>query len=277
MSMHRPPHTFRQPPTRRDFLSQSCNGIGGLALAGMLANELLAAPDSINPLGPREQHLPRKAKHCIFLFMGGGVSHIDTFDYKPALQKYAGKRLPRPEGLSGEVATALDAPHTAMPTLWDFKQHGESGRYVTTLLPNLARHVDELAFIHGIRLDNNNHGPATLHMNTGSQFPGSPSVGSWIQYGLGSPNQNLPGYVVIQDPRGGPTNGSAVWGNGYLPASLPGRPFPLLRPPDSRSGAPGRPFAGAPAQGVRPAQVAQYQAWRTADRCLRLRGPHQRL
>ena len=231
MSMHRPPHTFRQPPTRRDFLSQSCNGIGGLALAGMLANELLAAPDSINPLGPREQHLPRKAKHCIFLFMGGGVSHIDTFDYKPALQKYAGKRLPRPEGLSGEVATALDAPHTAMPTLWDFKQHGESGRYVTTLLPNLARHVDEMAFIHGIRLDNNNHGPATLHMNTGSQFPGSPSVGSWIQYGLGSPNQNLPGYVVIQDPRGGPTNGSAVWGNGYLPASYQGARFRSSGPP----------------------------------------------
>ena len=217
--------------SRRQFLCGAWNGIGSLALASILADELEAEPASVDPLAPREPHLGRKAKHCIFLFMGGGVSHIESFDYKPALQKYAGKRLPRPEGLSGEVATALDAPHTAMPSLWDFKRYGESGRHVCSLFPHLAQHVDEIAFAYGIRLDNNNHGPATLHLNTGSQFPGSPSVGSWIGYGLGTPNQNLPGYVVIQDPRGGPVNGSAVWGNGYLPASYQGVRFRSSGPP----------------------------------------------
>ena len=217
--------------SRRDFLCSAWNGIGSLALVNILADELEAGPSALNPLAPREPHLRRKAKHCIFLFMGGGVSHIESFDYKPALQKYAGERLPRPEGLSGEVATALDAPHTAMPSLWDFKQYGESGRHVCSLFPHLAQHVDEMAFAYGIRLDNNNHGPATLHLNTGSQFPGSPSVGSWVGYGLGTPNQNLPGYVVIQDPRGGPVNGSAVWGNGYLPASYQGVRFRSSGPP----------------------------------------------
>ena len=217
--------------SRREFLCRACNGIGGLALASMLADELGAERASLNPLAPRKQHLPRKAKHCIFLFMSGGVSHIESFDYKPNLEKYAGRRLPRPEGLSGEVATSLDAPHTAMPALWDFQQHGQSGRYVCSLFPHLSQHVDEMAFAFGIRLENNNHGPASLHLNTGSQFPGSPSVGSWIGYGLGTPNQNLPGYVVIQDPRGGPVNGSAVWGNGYLPASYQGIRFRSSGPP----------------------------------------------
>ena len=121
--------------SRRQFLCGAWNGIGSLALASILADELEAEPASVDPLAPREPHLGRKAKHCIFLFMGGGVSHIESFDYKPALQKYAGKRLPRPEGLSGEVATALDAPHTAMPSLWDFKRYGESGRACMLALP----------------------------------------------------------------------------------------------------------------------------------------------
>ena len=216
---------------RRDFLGCAWNGIGALALANLLADEVGARPGPLNPLAPREPHHPRKAKHCIFLFMSGGVSHIESFDHKPALKDYAGERLPRPEGLSGEVATALDAPHVAMPSYWDFQRHGESGRQVCSLFPHLARHVDEMAFAYGIQLDNNNHGPATLHLNTGSQFPGSPSVGSWIGYGLGTPNQNLPGYVVIQDPRGGPVNGSAVWGNGYLPASFQGVRFRSSGPP----------------------------------------------
>jgi hypothetical protein len=110
---------------------------------------------------------------------------------------------------------------------FDFQRHGQSGRYLSELFPCLARHVDDLAFIHGIQVDNQNHGPATLHVTTGSPFPGSPSAGAWIEYGLGSPNQDLPGYVVIQDPRGAPTNGAAVWSNGFLPAAYQGT---LLRP-----------------------------------------------
>ncbi len=227
------PDAYPFTASRRDFLCRSWNGIGALALAGMLADDEAAgaATSPINPLEPRPQHLPRKAKHCIFLFMAGGVSHIDTFEDKPLLQKYAGKSIPRPQGLSGEVATALDAPHSAMPSPWGFQRHGESGRALSTLFPHLGGCVDDLAFVNGIRLDNNNHGPATLHVNTGSQFPGSPSVGSWIGYGLGTLNQNLPGYVVIQDARGGPVNGSAVWGNGYLPASYQGTLFRSGGPP----------------------------------------------
>jgi hypothetical protein len=208
--------------SRREFLRRSCNGIGTVALAGMFADELAA---DANPMAPRPQHFPRKAKHCIFLFMAGGVSQIDTFDYKPALAKYGGQRLPKVPGLSGEIDGFLTAPHRAIPSPFAFKQYGKSGRWLTTNFPRLAECVDDLAFIHGIKVDNNNHGPATMHINTGSQFQGSPSVGSWVTYGLGSPSQNLPGYVVIQDPRGAPVNGGAVWGAGFLPASYQGTLF----------------------------------------------------
>jgi hypothetical protein len=176
-------------------------------------------------MAPRAQHLPRKAKQCIFLFMGGGVSQVDTFDYKPALARYAYKQLPMVPGLSGEMQGFLAAPHRAIPGLFEFRQHGQSGRWISSLFPELATCADDLAFVHGIKVDNNNHAPATFHVNNGSQFQGNPSIGSWVTYGLGSLNRNLPGYVVIQDPRGGPMNGASVWGNGYLPASYQGTMF----------------------------------------------------
>ena len=213
-----------RPYSRREVLSRAWNGIGAMALARMISGETAAAAE-INPLAAKPQHLPRKAKHCIFLFMAGGVSQLETFDYKPALQKYAGQRLPKVPGLSGEIEGFLNFPHRAIPTPFDFKQCGQSGRWISSLMPNLAECVDDMAFIHGIKVDNNNHGPATMHLNTGSQFQGSPSVGSWITYGLGSPNQDLPAYVVIQDPRGAPVNGGAVWSNGYLPAAYQGTLF----------------------------------------------------
>lgn len=208
--------------SRRNFLRHSWNGIGGLAMASMLAEES-SASEAIFAAKP--QHFPRKAKHCIFLFMAGGASQLDTFDHKPALARYAGKRLPKVPGLSGEIDGFLTDPHRVIPSPFEFKQHGHSGRWMTTLLPKLAAHSDKLAFIHGIKVDNNNHGPATMHVNTGSQFQGHASVGSWISYGLGSSNRNLPSYVVLQDPRGAPVNGAAVWGAGYLPASYQGTLF----------------------------------------------------
>ena len=211
--------------SRREFLSRSYNGIGALALAGILAERLGAAPTLPNPLAARAQYFPRKAKHCIFLFMSGGVSQMDTFDYKPALQEFAGQRVPRMTGFSGEIDGFLNAPHQVIPSPWEFKRAGKSGHYISTLFPHLSDCVDDLAFIFGIEVDNNNHGPATLHVNTGSQFPGDPSVGAWITYGLGSSNQNLPGYVVIQDPRGAPINGAGVRGSGFLPASYQGTLF----------------------------------------------------
>src|SRR5205809_1847284 len=211
--------------SRREFLSRTCNGIGAMALAGMLSHELGAAQPDIHPMAVNPPHFRRKAKNCIFLFMAGGASQMDTFDYKPALQKYAGGKLPKLPGLSGEIEGFLEAPHRTIPSPFEFKRYGQCGRYVSTLFPHLGECVDELAFIYGIKVDNNNHGPATMHVTTGSQLQGSASVGSWITYGLGSPNQNLPGYVVIQDPRGSPVNGSVVWGNGYLPAAFQGTTF----------------------------------------------------
>ncbi len=211
--------------SRRNFLCRSFNGIGAMGLASMLADDLNALPSRADPMAVKAQHLVRKAKHCIFVFMAGGVSHVDSFDYKPALNKYANKPLPKLSGLGGEIEGYLKHPHRVIPSPFDFKRYGQSGRYMSTLFPHLGQCVDDLAFIYGIEVDNNNHGPATMHINTGSQFQGDPSIGSWVTYGLGSPNQNLPGYVVIQDPRGAPMNGTAVWGNGYLPASYQGTMF----------------------------------------------------
>jgi len=239
MSIPSHAETHRSLAARRDFLTRSFNGIGALALGGLLADELAASTSLLNPLTPQQPHGRRKAKHCIFLFMQGGVSQIDSFEYKPILNQLHGQPLPRVPDISGEVKGRLRFPHVCIGSPFKFRQHGESGRYVSELFPNLAKHVDDMAFIHGIKTDNQNHGPSTLHVTTGSQFPGSPSVGSWINYGLGSSNQNMPGYVVIQDQRGAPVNGAAVWGNGYLPAAYQGTllraqgtPILNLDPPD---------------------------------------------
>ena len=215
----------RNPPpgSRRTFLGQAYNGIGSLALGAMMADQLAGErPAASNPLAQRTPHKKRKAKHCIFLFMQGGVSQVDSFEYKPELKKLHGKPLPRIPNISGELQGRLSFPHVCVGSSFDFKQHGESGRYVSELYPHLAGHVDDLAFVHGIKTDNQNHGPSTLSVMTGSQFPGHPSVGSWISYGLGTENQNMPAYAVIQDPRGAPVNGAAVWANGYLPAAYQG-------------------------------------------------------
>ena len=222
--------------SRRDFLCRSWNGIGALALGGLLAQDgrraAAAETGILDPLAVKPPHFPKaRAKHCIFLFMQGGVSQLDSFEYKPVLRELHGKPLSRIPEISGELQGRLSFPHVCVGSPFKFRRYGESGHYLSELFPHLSRHTDDLAYVLGIRTDNQNHGPSTLHVTTGSQFPGSPSVGSWINYGLGSPNQDLPGYVVIQDPRGAPVNGAQVWGNGYLPAAYQGT---LLRP----SGAP---------------------------------------
>ena len=212
---------------RRAFLNRAWNGVGALGLAGILGDDVLASSDSLNPLAALQPHLPRKAKHCIFLFMQGGVSQMDSFEYRPRLRELHGKPIPETPNISGELQGRLSFPHVCIGSQFDFQRYGQTGRYLSELFPHLSQHVDDLAFIHGIKTDNQNHGPSTYHVNTGSEFPGSPSIGSWIQYGLGSLNQNMPGYVVVQDPRGAPVNGAAIWANGYLPAAHQGT---LLRP-----------------------------------------------
>ena len=200
--------------TRRQLLFDSYLGLGGIALADLLMAEQARAAAPADPLLPRPQHHAAKAKRCIFLFLEGGVSQMDTFEHKPELTKYAGQQMPKAERTTGEIATFSAAPNRIIPPVSPFRQHGQSGRWVSGLLPELATVVDDLAFIHGVKVDNNNHSPATMHVNTGSVFQGSPSVGAWVTYGLGTENQNLPGYGVLHDARGGPVNGSAVWQSG---------------------------------------------------------------
>ena len=197
------------------MLLGSCLGLGGLALAGMTENPLL----------PRAAHKPVKAKRCIFLFMEGGVSQMDLFEHKPELVKRAGQRMPQASGTTGEIATFSAAPNRIIPPVAPLRPHGQSGRYITDLMPALAGVVDDLAFIHGVKVDNNNHGPAVYHSLTGNQFPGSASIGAWVTYGLGSENQDLPGFIVLGDKRGATIGGAGVWGNGFLPAAYQGTLF----------------------------------------------------
>jgi hypothetical protein len=212
--------------TRRKLLFDSYLGLGGLALMDLLAaDSARASNEAVNPMAPRLPHHPCKAKSCIFLFMEGGVSQMDTYEYKPALVKYAGQQMPAAERTTGELATFSAAPNRIIPPYWQFKQHGQSGRWMSSLLPNLSARVDDIAFIHGLKVDNNNHGPAVYHSLTGNMFPGSASIGAWVTYGLGSENKDLPGFVVMGDRRGATIGGAGVWGNGFLPAAYQGTLF----------------------------------------------------
>ena len=207
--------------SRRKLLFDSYLGLGSLALADILAANTAPA----NPLAPKKQHRPAKAKSVIFLFLEGGVSQMDTFEYKPALEKYAGQQMPKAERTVGEIATFSAAPNRVIPPVAKFRQHGQSGRWVSDLLPHITGTVDDLAFIHGVKVDNNNHGPAVYHTLTGNMFPGSASIGAWITYGLGTENKDLPGFIVMGDRRGATIGGAGVWGNGFLPAAYQGTLF----------------------------------------------------
>src|SRR5262245_38065375 len=153
----------RTPLSRRELLRQSFNGIGTLALASLLADEARAAPaanDFANPLAPKKPHFPAAAKRCIFLFMSGGVSQVDTFEHKPALTKYAGKTMPALPNLKGEIAANLTKNVIPMPEMYPFAPFGESGRTMSSLFVHLGPHIDKLAFVQGIIGDSNNNGPA---------------------------------------------------------------------------------------------------------------------
>ena len=214
------------PVSRRQMLRDSSAGFGGLALAALLggrasAGESRAPSDSAassNPLAVKPPHFPAKAKRVIFLFMHGGPSQVDTFDYKPQLTKDDGKPLPfdKPRVFSSKTANLLASP-------WSFRQHGESGAWVSELFPHVARYVDDLCLIHSMWGSNSRHGGALLELHTGSDTFVRPSMGSWITYGLGSENQDLPGYITIC-----PTlthGGVNAFGSGFLPAAYQGTPL----------------------------------------------------
>ncbi len=207
--------------SRRDLLARCGAGIGSLALADLLVRAEPKASASLNPLAPKPPHFKAKAKAVIWIFVNGGHSQVDTWDYKPELIKQDGKPLPNLDKNTGFFTNAI-GPLMKSPFEW--KQHGQCGKWVSSLFPNLAKHVDEMAFIHSLHTESNNHSPALFMMNTGVPRMGLPSVGSWVTYGLGSENENLPGFVVMSDPkgRGLPKGHSLNWTNGFLPGAYQG-------------------------------------------------------
>ena len=203
---------------RRHFCTQTGAGFGSLALASMLQGQ--------------EPKLPSKAKSVIFLFMFGGPSQVDLFDYKPELQKRDGQSIQNEFRRGSKTQAVLQASRRS------FAQHGNSGLWCSDAFPNIAKHMDKLAMVKSLTSDSFAHGSALLQINCGRILQGHPSLGSWVNYGLGSENQNLPGFVVMLDPRGGPTSGAPNWSNGYMPASYQGtlmrsgaQPILNLRPP----------------------------------------------
>ncbi|EDL61932.1 DUF1501 domain-containing protein [Gimesia maris] len=203
--------------SRRELLKKSAVGFGNLALLSMLNDEAQASK-SKDPLAPKEPHFTPRAKRVIFLFMKGGPSHMDTFDYKPQLQKYDGKPLPfdKPRVQFAPTGNLLKSP-------WKFKQYGESGIHVSELFPNVAECVDDLCIINSLHGTNAAHGGALLKLHTGSDAFVRPSMGSWVTYGLGTENQNLPGFITICPTlaHGGVKN----WSSAFLPAPYQGTPL----------------------------------------------------
>lgn len=205
-------------PTRRDFLFDPA-GLGSIALAWLSASEARAANDS--PYAPKPTHFAPKVKRVIQVFCCGGVSHIDTFDYKPDLVRHDGQAMTG----KGEVDTFFGKPGNLMKSPWNFRQYGQTGHWVSDLLPNLAQRVDDITFIHSMVAQSSNHTPATFQMNTGFQRNGFPCMGAWISYGLGSENDSLPAFIVLPDSRQLPAGGSINWTSGFLPAVHQGVAF----------------------------------------------------
>lgn len=215
--------------TRRELLWQSGAGFGAAALASLLGDSplLAAAADAVNPLASRTPSRTARAKSVIFLFMYGGPSHIDTFDYKPGMIGMDNKTV--------DVKTHGRGGHRSQGRIveprWKFHQHGQCGKWVSTLFPHVAECVDDIAFLHSMRADSPIHGSAMLMMNSGRLQSGAPALGSWVNYGLGSVNENLPGFVVMLDETGGPISGAKNWASGYMPANYAGTVFRAEGPP----------------------------------------------
>ena len=222
--------------TRRQLFQRAGGGFGLLGLAGLLQDEGLietaAGADpidpaglSLNPMAPRPPHNAAKAKRVIWLFINGGPSQVDTWDHKPALGKWAGKSIKEFDpNFKNTTGFFKDAVGALMPSPFRFAPRGGCGKMVSEIFPHLGAHVDKMAFVHSAYTESNNHSPALFMMNTGMARMGFPCVGSWVTYGLGSESQNLPGFVVMSDPRGRglPKGSAANWGAAFLPGVYQG-------------------------------------------------------
>ena len=194
------------PLSRRHFLWNSGGGLGGIALAWLLDRDRASAMDLVTA-SARKPHFTPRAKRVVQIFCAGGVSHLETFDYKPHLAKMHGKSM---EG-RGENLGFFGQPGNLMKSIYEFRQHGKSGSWVSSLLPRIAGCVDDLCFVHSMFAKSNNHTPAAFQMNSGFTLNGFPSMGAWLSYGLGTENENVPAFVVLPDPRGLPAGGSINW------------------------------------------------------------------
>jgi hypothetical protein len=246
MSLFHPCGRHESAFSRRDFLAKAGGGFGAVALAHLLQGSALGrevadeARSLTQPLLPRKPHFAPKAKSVIFLFMEGGPSHLDTFDPKPKLNELAGQTLPES---FGKIITAMGeagAPLLASQRTW--AQHGKSGLWVSDWLPKIAECADDLAVIRSCWADGINHSAGVCQMNTGSILAGRPSLGAWTSYGLGTENQNLPAFVVLQDNTSSVVNGPRNWGSGFMPAVYQGtrltassEPIPNLNTPEGVS------------------------------------------
>ncbi len=224
------------PLSRRDWLLSAGGGFGSVVLSSLLADEARAAAVA-DPLAPKPPLKPATAKSVIFLFMEGGPSHLDTFDPKPLLNKLAGKPLP---DSFGTVITSMGESRSALlASKRTWKQHGQAGTWVSDWLPHIATKADDIAVIRSCWANGINHSAGVCQMNTGSTLSGRPSLGSWVTYGLGSENRNLPAFVVMQDNASTVVNGPRNWGAGFMPAVYQGtklqagaEPFPNLNNPE---------------------------------------------
>ncbi len=233
-----------QPMTRRELLRKGACGFGALAFAG------LAAADDRNPLAPRAPHLKARAKRVIFLFMQGGVSHVDSYDYKPRLERDDGKMMSFDDARVLANTGQRGTSQRIMKPLWKFERHGGCGRWASGLFPEVNGLVDELCFLHALHTEGVAHGPATLFLHCGSTNLIRPSMGSWVLYGLGTENENLPGFVSIAPSSG--NGGARNYGNAFLPAVYQGTGLGRAGGPASEAT-----IRNLAAEGVPPAEQAR--------------------
>jgi hypothetical protein len=245
--------------SRRQLLRRAGAGFGSVGLASLLADEGLLAADSSDPLAPKRPHFDGKAKAVIWLFINGGPSQVDTWDYKPELEKMDGREL---EGFDKQTGFFANAVGPLMKSPFEFTPRGQCGKMVSSIFPRLGEHVDKMAFIHSGHTESNNHSPALFMMNCGVPRMGQPCVGSWVTYGLGSVSRNLPAFVVMSDPldRGLPKGSAANWGAGFLPSVYQGT---WLKP------------KGDPIENLhRPAHMNDAQQQRQLELLKKLNGEH---
>jgi len=235
------PNHYPQVRSRREFLFQAGGGLGGLALTWLMQRDARAAASrTVNPLAPKPAHFAGRAKSVIFMFMVGGPSHLDLFDPKPELEKWRGK--PLPESIGRPTSQFTKGNEALLPSTRSFSKRGHSGMWLSDLMPHLSTCVDDICYLRSCWGNSTIHAPAMYELHSGRTLMGYPSLGSWVNYGLGSVSDNLPAYCVLPQPEGVPEGGAPCWGAGFLPAVYQGtlfrkgaNPILNLKPPEGVS------------------------------------------